>query len=240
MKRSLRDLARKYNTDKGPSKHNYTEIYQNLFDEICDKKINLLEIGVEYGNSLKMWHDYFINGRIYGLDYFAEAFRYHRKGWTKQKKGDLPLDEISYVAKNIKKEMPSDRVECLIGSQNNRNDLESTVKAVKEFDIIIDDGVHRNEDVQISLGYLFKHLKSGGFYIIEDVVWSTRRNSNEDLVKEYGKTISTIKMMKQFTDTKEIESTVMFDEEKRYLCENIDSWKLQPAAQDALLIIRKK
>ena len=38
-----------------------------------------------------------------------------------------------------------------------------------DFDMIIDDGGHTMEQMQVSLNYLWDELKSGGLYVIEDL-----------------------------------------------------------------------
>ncbi len=67
-KASLSQLATKHGTDKGPSGHNYTAIYETIFESIRDKPLKILEIGVLDGASLRMWCDYFPNAEIHGLD----------------------------------------------------------------------------------------------------------------------------------------------------------------------------
>lgn len=37
------------------------------------------------------------------------------------------------------------------------------------FDIVIDDGSHRWDHQRISVGHLIRHVKPGGFYVIEDI-----------------------------------------------------------------------
>lgn len=37
------------------------------------------------------------------------------------------------------------------------------------FDVILDDGSHKMEHQQISIGVLFRKLKSGGIYVLEDL-----------------------------------------------------------------------
>lgn len=54
-----------------------------------------------------------------------------------------------------------------VGDQSDRNFLNSFSDI--EFDIIIDDGSHKMDHQQISFGFLFKFLKSGGIYVIEDL-----------------------------------------------------------------------
>ena len=46
-----------------------------------------------------------------------------------------------------------------------------------KFDLIIDDGSHKPEDQLATFNNLFKHLSSGGLYIIEDVdEWTVKNN----------------------------------------------------------------
>ena len=47
---------------------NYFEIYERYFNDFRSKEPRFLEIGVQYGGSLKMWHEYFENGSIFGID----------------------------------------------------------------------------------------------------------------------------------------------------------------------------
>jgi hypothetical protein len=56
-----------YSTDKG-SCHSYIDTYDKLFEPFQNKKINILEVGVLNGGSLKLWNEYFINAKIIGYD----------------------------------------------------------------------------------------------------------------------------------------------------------------------------
>lgn len=53
--------------DKGTI-HHYIESYDRLFAPVRLDKINVLEIGINRGESLKMWREYFPNANIYGID----------------------------------------------------------------------------------------------------------------------------------------------------------------------------
>src|SRR5512145_1756437 len=55
-------------TDKGPSQHNYTELYERLFFQWKDDPIKIFEIGVAEGGSLEMWQAYFPKARIFAVD----------------------------------------------------------------------------------------------------------------------------------------------------------------------------
>ena len=56
-----------YPTDKS-TLHSYIPIYDVLFEEFSDKQINFLEIGIQYGASIKLWRDYFTKATIFGYD----------------------------------------------------------------------------------------------------------------------------------------------------------------------------
>lgn len=61
-----------YGSDPGTDKesqHFYvTSFYDKAFAPYKDKKVNVLEIGINTGGSLLLWKDYFINGKIHGVD----------------------------------------------------------------------------------------------------------------------------------------------------------------------------
>lgn len=67
---TLDELSIKYETDKSSKFHNYCTEYDFFLNRFRDKKINLLEIGVGSGGSIKMWLDYFRHPdtEIIGLD----------------------------------------------------------------------------------------------------------------------------------------------------------------------------
>ena len=46
----------------------FLEIYSNYFGDYKDKEINILEIGVDKGESLKIWRSYFTKAKICGID----------------------------------------------------------------------------------------------------------------------------------------------------------------------------
>ena len=71
----LKDIYEKYKQenkmagcgDKG-TLHYYIESYDKLFNDYRELPINILEIGVAQGDSLKMWKEYFPHGNVYGID----------------------------------------------------------------------------------------------------------------------------------------------------------------------------
>ena len=61
-----------YNTDK-ESTHHYLDVYEKLLAPFKEKDvINLLEVGIATGGSLKLWEEYFDNALIWGVDIINE------------------------------------------------------------------------------------------------------------------------------------------------------------------------
>lgn len=118
----------------------FFDIYDKYFFSIKDNKINILEIGVLEGDSLRVWKKYFKNANIYGLDVNPEC-----------------------------KKHEEEKINIEIGSQNDIGILQKIINKVKNFDIIIDDGSHVNKYTINTFNFLFPFLKSGGLYIIEDL-----------------------------------------------------------------------
>ena len=90
----------------------------------------------------------------------------------------------------------------------------------KEFDIIIDDASHNLKDILQTLPILFKNLKEGGFYVIEDVnqfdVYKNLNPTNEKL--------TTIKILKFMKEKTKINSNFISKNEIKYLKENINDY----------------
>lgn len=142
--KSLIDIAKNYDTDKSDSV-NFLDRYEKYFDSLRDKNLKVLELGVFNGGSLLMWHEYFRNSLVVGLDI-----------------NKCPLDSLP------------DRVCFYQGQQNDELLLNKIFKecAPEGFDIIIDDASHVGVFSRESFQFLFPNcLKVGGYYVIED--WGT-------------------------------------------------------------------
>ena len=132
-----------YDTDK--IKLGYFDLYEPIFTSWTNKEINLLEVGVKNGGSLKLWRDYFPHGTIIGID---------RKLPQRLEMGE--------------------RIHILQGDQTDKAFLSKVARrtAPDGFDIIIDDASHIGELTKTTFWHLFDHhLKPGGLYAIED--WGT-------------------------------------------------------------------
>jgi len=178
-------------TDKMDT-HGFTEIYEHLFYPLKSSPIKLLEIGVWKGGSLKVWCEYFPKAAVYGIDIYDTS------------------------------ELNSDRIKTFVADQAKRDQLRSFIdKYGGDFDILLDDGGHTMEQQQVSFGYLFKYLKAGGYYVIEDVHTSlVDRYPNFGGEKDEHNT--TLTMINHFIRNGRIKSVYLTPEEQNFLENNIE------------------
>jgi hypothetical protein len=139
----LNDLAKKYGTDKSSEIHNYCVKYEKYLPFNRYDKLNIMEIGVLDGNSLKTWKDYFYRSQILGIDINPDCKQYEEE-----------------------------RINVEIGSQADHVFLNEIMRTYGKFDMILDDGSHMNEHVIYSFEHLWESIKPGGVYVVEDVCTS--------------------------------------------------------------------
>lgn len=153
---SLAELAERHGSDKGPSKHRYTELYELLFGNLRDRALTFLEMGLQLGGpehgfaedrattgvpSIEMWLAYFPRAKIYGLD--VSDFSAHER----------------------------DRFEFIRCDMDKLEEIDAAAARLPELDIVIDDASHASHHQQQAFLRLFPKLRSGGLYIIEDLRW---------------------------------------------------------------------
>jgi GT2 family glycosyltransferase len=121
----------------------YLSIYETALSKINPRgrPVRLLEIGVQNGGSLQIWSKYLPqNSTIIGIDINPDCLR-------------LPVDP---------------NISIRIGDASDPIAL-GHMLGDSEFDVIVDDGSHRPDDVIASFCACFKRLSLGGIYIIEDL-----------------------------------------------------------------------
>jgi cephalosporin hydroxylase len=162
----LCELARKWHTDKGGDHftggeccHNYTPFYDKELGWRRKLVRWVLEIGVAYGSSVRMWKEYFPNATIVGLDSNAHALLHTEH-----------------------------RIMCIPADQNNETSLLQAIGKVApeipQFDLIIDDGSHEREHQRTSLKTLLPFLAMDGLYVVEDIVPTFRTAEFDGVVPD--------------------------------------------------------
>lgn len=146
---SLTQLAMHYSDSANPATRlaagNIYQLYERYFKPLHEGPITLLELGVNRGESLKIWSAYFPRGIVVGVDL-------HHPG----------TDFSAH---------PNVRFELADQRDDKRLDEICQQHAPSGFDIIIDDASHFGTFTLMSYRALFQHLKPGGLYCVED--WAT-------------------------------------------------------------------
>jgi len=175
---SLTKLCEIYKSDKGSINQNKKSIwgwqahtysnYYSLFNHFKDEVKLVFECGLGTNNpnlpsnmtvngvpgaSLRVWRDYFKNAKIYGAD----------------------IDKDILFQEN--------KIKTYYVDQLNTPSIETMWKeiGIRNFDIIIDDGLHTTEANINLFTNSFNKLKKNGIYIIEDVYHRQLKNILEKL-----------------------------------------------------------
>lgn len=161
----LTQIGLRAGTDKA-SFHGYTKYYHDILNEFRDKELFFIELGFggydwpdTGGESVRMWTEYAPKWDIAVIDIFEK----HQ----------------SLVPPGVK---------FYRGSQDDRHFLEQIISSHGEPTIIIDDASHNSSLTIASFEILWTHLKSGGWYIVEDIGTSYQ----EDMVGGPGTAIHTL------------------------------------------------
>jgi hypothetical protein len=201
-------------TDKGTTGHNYVEVYERFILQWKNDPIKIFEIGIESGGSLLMWQEYFPKAKIFAVDIVDKAA------------------------------MSNTRVKTIVGDQSKRADLQKAIDiSGGDIDILIDDGGHSMEQQQVSLAYLFKFVKPGGYYILEDIHTSLPALWNGYGVDPDGKN-TTLGMIQNYmlSAPPVFKSKYMQPDEIAYLNEQVEYANLLYRAPDRSItcIFKKK
>ena len=128
--------------------HDYAKFYEEIFNKLKNKKINILEIGSFYGNAAAAIFFYLENAKIFSADIFPDLF--------------------SYKSNRIKN--------FYVDSSNETSIQKNIIDLKKNFEIIIEDASHSYKDQIISLFMLFPLINSGGFFITEELDFPDTRD----------------------------------------------------------------
>lgn len=165
---NLTDLADGFGSDKGSSKHRYTELYQMLFLPFRDRKINFLEMGLLIGGpehgidkdrettdapSIRMWLKFFRKATIHGLD----------------------VSDFSWFK--------DDRFRFVRCDMDRRENIAAAAAELPRMHIIIDDASHASHHQQFGFLELWDNLEPGGIYVIEDLRWQPKAMEKPGITK---------------------------------------------------------
>jgi predicted O-methyltransferase YrrM len=198
------DLLSRIGAQYGTDKvsHGFCTFYDRHLRAQRKRIAKVLEIGIFGGSSLYMWRDYFPNAVICGMDLRP-----------------VKLDS-------------ADRIQTYVGDQEDRATLQGVVDdSEADFDLIIDDGGHTMAQQQTSLGFLFPHLRPGGYYVVEDLHTSFMQRVD---LYEGGKAVdyyetgvgkcqsTTYEIIQALSEGSPVVSEFMSEAERRYLADRVE------------------
>jgi hypothetical protein len=146
-----------YGSDKGIGWHTYTPFYQALFLERRENVTALFELGLGTNNedtpsnmgahgtpgaSLRGWRDFFPNAQVYGADIDRRVL------------------------------FTEERIETFFVDQCDPTTFDALWSNIPDvaFDFFLDDGLHTFDAASLTMTHAIGKVKSGGYYIIEDVM----------------------------------------------------------------------
>ena len=99
---SLIEIGKKYPSSKNIS--GFIQLYEKHFAHLKESKINILEIGVDNGDSLRIWREYFSQANICGIDIDKKDFKIDNVSILQGDQSDrLFLETIEEVLQDRKK-----------------------------------------------------------------------------------------------------------------------------------------
>jgi hypothetical protein len=202
---TLREIGLRSGTDK-ITHHRYDKFY-TLFLEKFRARADaaMLEIGLDYGKSLKMWLDYFPLAFIYGIDIRNSYEGPRQKTFLADQSDIQALQRIA------------------------------TSEVKHPVFLIVDDGSHLPEHQLTSFNYLFEHLlEPGGIYIMEDIevsYWSRGELYGYNARYGFKHPMSILEVFKSVIDSINDE---FLTEANRYAVNVLLNGFIPPSARDAI------
>lgn len=137
--KSLDQIGLAHSTDKASNLHSYLPLYDFLLARYRDEPIQLLEIGFQFGCSLRTWREYFKRALICGID--------------------VTLNDLDFP--------PEDGIALIQGDAYTLGMVDRLGNM--QFDIAIDDGPHTLASQLFFCQFYVPMLAPDGIAIIEDI-----------------------------------------------------------------------
>lgn len=159
---SLEALAYRYGTDKSRDDHNYVAVYSALLSPMRATLRNLTELGIASGQSVQLWHDFFPNAHIWGIDPMVSTHHQHPR--------------LRHTSEQLHKHFAGvDRVHLFDASAYSAESPARLGIAPATMDVVIDDAQHDQQSIETALAIWWPTVRPGGYYVVEDLQWSGQK-----------------------------------------------------------------
>ena len=112
----ISEILKKYDTDKNKRNHMYGRVYDSIlrpFDR--NAKLDIAEIGVLFGESIRAWRECFPNANLMGIDILDNV--------------ENKLEDVEYVISDVRRFIPEKKFDIVIDDGSHKiNDIMFTVK----------------------------------------------------------------------------------------------------------------
>ena len=188
--------------------HGYAKFYENYFKNIKNKELKIIEIGSFYGNASAALYFYFKNSIIFSADINPDMYIYKSK-----------------------------RIKNFFIDNSSRSSIDNNLvnKNIK-FDIVIEDASHMLNDQIISLFMIFKILKPGGLFFIEEIDFPEKRADMR--TNQIGPDLKEI--LNKIMLNKDFFSPYITKIEKDYFLKNHEYIKFFSGNFNEIVVIKKK
>tara|TARA_Y100000591_G_scaffold296534_1_gene286797 strand:+ start:1372 stop:2226 length:855 start_codon:yes stop_codon:yes gene_type:complete len=200
---SLDEIFIHFNCDKGSKSvlsgkkintHNYSIFYEKYLYSLKKNEINILEIGSHEGKGIASFYFYFPFAKFIGANINPFQMKFKSK-----------------------------RIQELFIDVTSPKVLNNFSRHINLQDIIIDDASHNLRDILITLSTLFKNLKSGGIYILEDMdQFQTFKELNP-----YPNELTPKQILNKIINKENFESSFIKNQDMVYLANNIKDIKIE-------------
>lgn len=140
MIETMEEIGKRLGSSKW-SGHSYLPVYDRLLASLRQQDFTLVEFGIDQGNSMRLWLDYFTRARIVGID-----------------EGDANVEKVRELDPRC---LPF----CLMQEDPAVADVLKSYPPT----VIIDDAGHRWHAQYACFLQCWPLLRPGGYYIVEDI-----------------------------------------------------------------------
>ena len=147
MRKGVKDIVDDERTDKN-TLHSYLDLYHELLAPLQYQATNVLEVGVFAGGSIKLWHDFFHNATVYGIDNLTLEQMQLEECLTNNQRVILMTGVDAYNEEFVITNFVNRHIQCDFMLDDGPHTLESMISFIKLYSRFMSDiGILMIEDI---------------------------------------------------------------------------------------------